>query len=297
MHLTVKGILYISGLAPLLVITSIKMGSLDKEQEKAFPQLMKVALRNTGNALLLQYGDSTSLVLPIVESSKNHFSLSFEKDLNISPDSLVKHIQKNFTALGVPEEYIVEVEDCASQQIAYSYFISPRQEKNMVPCLGRKLPVSCYTIKVAFDNPSLSEMGPGQPYWFALGVLGILGLMLLYKTYSKQDTDIQDTWSFVALGDYRFYNDQNKLVKGDLTIPLTSKESELLKIFSNNRNQIVKRDFLLKEVWEDKGVFVGRSLDTFVSKLRKKFKGDSQINLKNVHGVGYRLEINQKKRP
>jgi len=57
----------------------------------------------------------------------------------------------------------------------------------------------------------------------------------------------------------------------------------LIKIFSEN--QIVKRDLLIKEVWEDNGVFIGRSLDVFISKIRKKFGNDNSMNITNVHGV------------
>ena len=74
-------------------------------------------------------------------------------------------------------------------------------------------------------------------------------------------------------------------------IKLSSKECELLKIFCENKNNIVKRELLIKEVWENNGVVVGRSLDTFISKLRKKLEGDSSVNLINIHGVGYKLEI------
>jgi DNA-binding winged helix-turn-helix (wHTH) protein len=56
-------------------------------------------------------------------------------------------------------------------------------------------------------------------------------------------------------------------------------------------NQIIKRDELTKKVWEDNGVFVGRSLDTYISKLRKILKDDDSIRITNVHGVGYKLEV------
>ena len=59
----------------------------------------------------------------------------------------------------------------------------------------------------------------------------------------------------------------------------------------NKPNQIVTREELTKQVWEDNGVFVGRSLDTYISKLRKILKDDSTLKLTNVHGVGYKLEV------
>jgi DNA-binding winged helix-turn-helix (wHTH) protein len=74
-------------------------------------------------------------------------------------------------------------------------------------------------------------------------------------------------------------------------INLSKKECELLEIFVANPNQIIKREELTKNVWEDNGVFVGRSLDTCISKLRKKLQVDASIQLINIHGVGYKLEI------
>ncbi len=97
--------------------------------------------------------------------------------------------------------------------------------------------------------------------------------------------------SLLKLGVFQFYPEQNKLVKQAIEIRLSKKECELLAIFVASPNQIIKRDELTKKVWEDNGVFVGRSLDTYISKLRKKLKEDTSIKLTNIHGVGYKLEV------
>ena len=81
------------------------------------------------------------------------------------------------------------------------------------------------------------------------------------------------------------------MVKEAEEISLSKKECELLEIFITNSNQVVKRSELKKRVWEDKGVIVGRSLDTYVSKLRKKLQEDQNIKLINVHGIGYKLVV------
>ena len=62
-------------------------------------------------------------------------------------------------------------------------------------------------------------------------------------------------------------------------------------ILAAQPNQVIKREELMKKVWEDNGVIVGRSLDTYISKLRKYLKDDDTIKLTNVHGVGYKLEV------
>ncbi|MBV1924661.1 MAG: winged helix-turn-helix domain-containing protein, partial [Flavobacteriaceae bacterium] len=114
--------------------------------------------------------------------------------------------------------------------------------------------------------------------------------ILLFKKKQLSKTQEGDS-NYALIGLYKFYPEQNKLIKEALEISLSKKECELLAIFVAQPNQIIKRDELTKRVWEDKGVIVGRSLDTYISKLRKKLNEDDSIKLTNVHGVGYKLEI------
>jgi DNA-binding response OmpR family regulator len=74
-------------------------------------------------------------------------------------------------------------------------------------------------------------------------------------------------------------------------IALTAKESCILQIFAENINKEITRERLQKEIWEDKGVIVGRSLDVFISKLRKKLNQKSGINIVSIHGKGYKLTV------
>ncbi len=73
------------------------------------------------------------------------------------------------------------------------------------------------------------------------------------------------------------------------TITLTQKEADLLKLFCNHKDQLIKREDILKSVWGDDDYFLGRSLDVFVSKLRKYLKEDSSIEIANQFGIGFRL--------
>ena len=72
---------------------------------------------------------------------------------------------------------------------------------------------------------------------------------------------------------------------------LTFREAKLLHLFIKHQNQVLDRDFILKSVWEDEGVTVGRSIDVFVSRLRKLLQEDTSLKIAAVHGVGYRLEV------
>jgi len=70
-----------------------------------------------------------------------------------------------------------------------------------------------------------------------------------------------------------------------------TKENKILLILAQSPNTVIERARLQKEIWEDEGVIVGRSLDMFISKLRKKLEIDPSIQLVNIHGKGYRLEV------
>ena len=70
---------------------------------------------------------------------------------------------------------------------------------------------------------------------------------------------------------------------------LTQKEADLLKLFIENKNQVLKRSEILKKLWGEDDYFLGRSLDVFISRLRKYLRSDEAIKVENIHGVGFRL--------
>jgi len=72
---------------------------------------------------------------------------------------------------------------------------------------------------------------------------------------------------------------------------LTHKECKLLQLFFRHTGKLIEREVFLKSIWEDDGFFVARSMDVFVSKLRKYLKADSKIRIENIRGVGYILKL------
>jgi DNA-binding response OmpR family regulator len=83
------------------------------------------------------------------------------------------------------------------------------------------------------------------------------------------------------------------LIREEKTIELTSKESELLNLLYASANETVERDIILNKVWGDEGDYVGRTLDVYISKLRKKLGNDASIQIKNIRGIGYKLIIEE----
>ncbi|MGB4398112.1 MAG: winged helix-turn-helix domain-containing protein [Daejeonella sp.] len=89
-----------------------------------------------------------------------------------------------------------------------------------------------------------------------------------------------------------FFDAKNrKLIINGKTVNLAGTETRLLLIFASSPNETIERSRLQKEIWEDEGVIVRRSLDMFISKLRKKLEFDPNFKITVIRGKGYRLEI------
>lgn len=91
------------------------------------------------------------------------------------------------------------------------------------------------------------------------------------------------------LGQFLFDYKNLLLTSGEEERQLTQKEADLLHFLIVNKGEIVKRSDVLKSIWGDDDYFLGRSLDVFISRLRKYLSADTSIEIKNVHGVGFKL--------
>jgi two-component system, OmpR family, response regulator len=96
-----------------------------------------------------------------------------------------------------------------------------------------------------------------------------------------------------TLGKYTFDSSNHELRIDDKRISLTTKEVELLRVLYSHKNQLITREKTLKTVWGSDNYFIGRSMDVFITKLRKYLKDDPDISIVNVHGTGFRLEVKE----
>lgn len=264
--------------------------SCSKKSNKSFPEIAKVSIRDVGHHLLLANQDSTSLIKPVLALEELHYQLSFKEQLSIHPDTLVTTIKNSFYKADLPPFYLIEVLQCEDGEVAYSYEMKENVEKGIIPCSGRQLPKDCYIVNFRFTKAPVTQVGNSRLIYILLfGFLVLITIVL----YMRKPKNIKENYNenYATIGRYKFYPEENKLIKEATEISLSKKECELLSIFIAKPNQIIKRDELTKKVWEDNGVFVGRSLDTYISKLRNKLKDDNTIRLTNIHGIGYKLEV------
>jgi DNA-binding response OmpR family regulator len=95
------------------------------------------------------------------------------------------------------------------------------------------------------------------------------------------------------IGKYILQVDELKLLNGTEATSITKKEAALLEYLAKNLNQPIKREDMLVKIWKDDSYFAGRSMDVYITKLRKYLKDDESIEIQNVHGVGFKLLVKE----
>ncbi|MDZ7879997.1 MAG: response regulator transcription factor [Saprospiraceae bacterium] len=97
--------------------------------------------------------------------------------------------------------------------------------------------------------------------------------------------------TYLTIGNY-LLDHKNLLLKFENQAKnLTQKEADLLKMFMENKNEVIKRSHILETLWGEDDYFLGRSLDVFISRLRKYLSQDERISVENIHSVGFRMKI------
>lgn len=250
----------------------------------------EVLLRKIGHELLLQSGDSTSRVLPVKKIAENEYQISFENELSFQPDSLVNTIQRLLAEGPFAHDYVVNVVNCADASIVYGYAISKNKKDDIIACIGRSQPIGCYAVNIQF-KPTGIITAKNEYFLGGLLFLGFIGFIFLRYVQPRKTSPDSRKNDMLTLGSMSFDTERRMLKMNGNTVDLTKTETRVLHIFALSPNEAIERSRLQKEIWEDDGVIVGRSLDMFISKLRKKLEFEPNINIVVIRGKGYKLEI------
>jgi two-component system, OmpR family, response regulator len=111
---------------------------------------------------------------------------------------------------------------------------------------------------------------------------------ILRRTSQESLSNAQPVFT---LGIYTFDTRKQTLAQGEEVVKLTTKESDLLKLLCQNANKILERNYALRSIWIDDNYFNARSMDVYITKLRKHLKDEPTVEIINVHGKGYKLII------
>ncbi len=117
-------------------------------------------------------------------------------------------------------------------------------------------------------------------------------LLLRMKAIIRRSAEDTVRATVYQIGKYTFDYNRQLLTSADDESKLTSKEAELLRLLCDNLNKVLDRSVALNKIWFDDSYFNARSMDVYITKLRKFFKDDQRIDLMNVHGIGFKLVVN-----
>jgi len=274
-------------------------------QETPNDRHIEVSLRMIGHQVMLSSNDSTSRVLPIIKE-KGRYRIQFEYDFEFEPAELVSTVDHVVKETRLAKSYIVEVEECETGEVVYSFEINDEEQSDIIPCSGRVQPKGCYSILITLIDPrwadtALLKVTPdslkgsffetNQVKYSLIAALFVLIATVLFILWKRRKSSAVDP-NLIPIGEYHFDKRNTELLIENQKIELTSKEADLLLLLNNAVNTTVEREIILNIVWGDEGDYVGRTLDVFISKLRKKLEGDSSVKIVNIRGVGYKLVSN-----
>lgn len=124
-----------------------------------------------------------------------------------------------------------------------------------------------------------------KPFSFDELTVRVKALLKRVKIFDEKEETV------LSIGDYQFDTENFQLSHTAFQKTLTKKEALLLKMLTKGLNSVVPREDLLTAVWGQDDYFAGRSMDVFITKLRKYLSEDARISIQNIHGIGFKLEV------
>ena len=260
---------------------------------KQFAEKVNLALRRTAHHLLAEGGDSTSRISPVQHPDARTYYVQLDRPIDY--DRIPPLLQESLKLHQIEAEYNVAILNCNDGIIQLGYSVKDLTDKG-VACVGRQGEIGCRVLQITFLEAGKPVGNAGWAGLFGFLLAGISGLMWyrVAKVRDKSTTvaaDRGDGSQTIRLGQIAFNHAEQSLNVAGTNQPLTYRESKLLNLFATHPNQLLERERILKLVWEDENIIVGRSLDVFVSRLRKLLRNDPSVRIVSVHGVGYRLEV------
>ena len=298
-----------SGISIIIIAVFFIASSFTKPSDRAtVSKEINLVIRQLGHQLLLQAGDSTSRVLPVYEMREGTFQLGFEKEFVFNHDSLMALSKRLLTKSEFSNGFTVTVHECKKAEIVYGFQVN-HTSPDILACSGRIQPQGCYTIEIAFRDLYKPTFDYSTVSLIGSGILVLFSVALLIGRFGKDQRQTlvpaggedsvlvsEPVDNLPSLGKFLFDVKGQRLVSGEEEVNLTDKECRILELLSDNFGDLVTRETLMEKIWINEGVITGRSLDMFVSKLRKKLSADPALRITNVHGKGYKLETTQPER-
>jgi hypothetical protein len=269
----------------------LRARSVDPEQADATG--VNLALRRTAHRLLEAAGDSTSRVPAVEHPSEQLWSVRLDHAFDY--DLLPAILQESLEQQGIRNPYNLAVLGCLDGTLELGYTSIDYEKNQDVACGGRDIAAGCYILELSLLPAHTTAAAPWWPY-LVIGLSVVLSGVLLLRWrrlpgYHLPDIADDAPADMLLLGQSRFSMTALSLQSGDTRHRLTYREAKLLQLLATHPNQVLERSFILEKVWGEEGILVGRSLDVFISRLRKLLRDDPAVHIVTVHGLGYKLEM------
>lgn len=253
-----------------------------------FDHQVQVALYNVADTI----SDKAS----VEKVSSNYFFVTTNS--SASSETIDTLIQKEFSARNLKLDYELGIYNAEDDSLMHGEYVQEHlpvagnyaveQDQDQVP----------KNFAVLFPTKKSFLLGKLDLWLFVVLILILISSYYLHPYFhsSSREIQLQATASQINLGKTSLdYHNQNLVVDGNIQ-PLTYKENKILKLFFENPNQVIEREVFLEEVWQRDGFFTARSMDVFISKIRKYINPDQSIKIVNLRSIGYRLHVSDQKK-
>lgn len=291
---TQGGLFLLGGLLLLLGLSSALLPNAEQEDER-----YALALRQIAHDYLVCEGDETSRIPAVKTEADGGLFLRLEREIDYT--MLAEVTSKAINRYGIRNSYSLSLEDCESGEVFLgSLWVDPITDptgQTGIACSGRDQENRCANITLNF-HASNAVGATGNPLYLLLP--GILLLLIGgWRTRARQPlaptasapASLAPETSPSRRNNVTFDANAQLLSVAGVGHELTYRESKLLNYLVENSNEVLRREDIHEAVWGEEGIIVGRSLDVFISRLRKKLVGAEGTEIVTVHGVGYRFKV------
>ncbi|MBV6643448.1 MAG: winged helix-turn-helix transcriptional regulator [Cyclobacteriaceae bacterium] len=200
-------------------------------------------------------------------------------------------IRKEFAKRDLSLDYELGIYNTDDDSLVHGKYVAASEIIHNNHLTDKEIELCNKDFAVLFPKRQDYLLGQMDTWIYSSLILLLLSTVLFQTLNSKVKSAKIPVKPMIRLGHSQLdHHNQQLLVHGE-TIQLTYKENKILHLLFQHPNQVIERQVFLEEVWEKDGFFVERSMDVFISRIRKYLKADSRLRIENLRSIGYRLHV------
>ncbi len=239
---------------------------------------------------LYTVADTMSEHASVEKKSANYFYVTANSP--VSSQKVDTMIRKEFTARNIQLDYEIGVYNAEDDSLVYGNYVKTASINDTRIGSGKTDGIN---KNFAILFPSRKSYLMSQiDFWVFIPIVLIIVSWSYFHLILRGSSPLSlRNRNLIRLGNSSLDYHNRSLVVNRHSYQLTYKESKILKLFFENPNQVIDREVFLKTVWEQEGFFVARSMDVFISKIRKYLSMDNTVRIENLRSIGYRLHVSR----